>query len=52
MRCENCGSDDFDIWDSDIDLPGDYVDFYVTCNDCRTQFKVETTLKIERISEI
>ena len=52
MKCENCGSGDFNIYDSDIDLPGEWVDFFVTCNGCGIQFKVEATLKIERIDEI
>ncbi|KKL24825.1 hypothetical protein LCGC14_2411450 [marine sediment metagenome] len=51
MTCD-CGSDDLDIYDSDIDLPGEYIDFYVTCNDCGVSFKVETTLRIEKVSEI
>ena len=52
MECSQCGGRNFDIYDSDIDLPGEWVDFFITCNGCGIQFKVETTLRIERIDEI
>ncbi|KKK92796.1 hypothetical protein LCGC14_2699350 [marine sediment metagenome] len=52
MRCSNCGGENFDIGDLDLNVAELYLQADLFCENCGSGFVVEFGLKVEEIREV
>ncbi len=52
MRCPDCNGENFEAWDTDLNVAELYLEAEIQCNKCGNVLEVVFGLKVEEIREV